>query len=175
LNLAQDISLDQFLEQDESDFLERKSSMLWNKAEGKCAENNYLRLQIVKAIDSFLNSEGGTLIVGVDPDNKVIGLRNDFSCLDRNRRNWDGWQQQLVSYIDSHLGLLIFDRIKILPTKKNGLIVALIKVKKAAKGVFMRYRDSSGVEKVEFFIRAGNSKRCLDPEEASEYCRSHWQ
>jgi predicted HTH transcriptional regulator len=148
--------------------------MLWNKAECKCAENNYLRLQIIKAIDSFLNSDGGTIIVGVDPDKKVIGLQNDFSCLDKNRRNWDGWQQRLVSYIDTNLGLLIFDRIKILPSEKNGLIVAIIKVKKSAKGVFMRHHDSNGVEKVEFFIRAGNTKRGLDPEEASEYCRNHW-
>lgn len=41
--------------------------------------------------------------------------------------------------------------------------------------MFMRHHDSDGIEKVEFFIRAGNTKRGLDPEEANEYCRNHWQ
>jgi len=174
LDDAQHISLDYFLEQEESYFLEFKSSMLWNKAESKCAKDNYLRLQIMKAINSFLNSEGGTVIVGVDPDKGINGLQNDFSCLNKNRRNWDGWQQQLVNLIDTHLGLLVFDRIKIFPYEKNGLIVAIITVKKAARGVYMRYNVENGIEKVEFFIRAGNTKRRLDPEEANEYCRNHW-
>jgi hypothetical protein len=39
----------------------------------------------------------------------------------------------------------------------------------------MRHHDSDGIEKVEFFIRTGNTKRGLDPEEASEYCRNHRQ
>jgi hypothetical protein len=37
-------------------------------------------------------------------------------------------------------------------------------VKKAGKGVFMRYADNDGKEKVEFFVRAGNTGRRLDPE-----------
>jgi tetratricopeptide (TPR) repeat protein len=171
---AHDINLDYYIQQEESYILEFKSSMLWNNANGKCAGDNYLRLQIIKAINSFLNSDGGTVIVGVDPNKNINGLQNDFSCLDKNRRNWDGWQQRLVSYIDKHLGSLIFDRIKILPAKKNGLIISIIKVKKAAKGVFMKYHDGVGKEKVEFYIRAGNTKHGLNPEEANEYCRNHW-
>lgn len=35
----------------------------------------------MRAIDSFLNSEGGILIVGIADDKTIIGLKGDYSSL----------------------------------------------------------------------------------------------
>jgi len=41
---------------------------------------------IVKTAAAFLNSEGGTLLIGVDDDGKVLGLENDYKNLQKQCR-----------------------------------------------------------------------------------------
>ena len=56
---------------------------------------------ISKTIAAFMNSEGGTLFIGVDDDGNVIGLENDYLLL--KKRNSDGFEPELRQSIEKHL------------------------------------------------------------------------
>ncbi|MBB1317009.1 ATP-binding protein [Shewanella sp. SR43-4] len=63
--------------QKESKNLEFKSSFAYDVE--KKSKNTALKKECTKTIASFLNSQGGTLLVGVDDDGKILGLANDLS------------------------------------------------------------------------------------------------
>ena len=63
----------------ESYTLEFKSTLQWDVVQG--GMNKVLRLSCLKTIAAFCNSEGGTLVVGVEDDGTIIGLQKDLSLL----------------------------------------------------------------------------------------------
>jgi hypothetical protein len=78
----------------ESDTLEFKSSLRWNYETAKA--DPVMERQVVKAVAGFLNSfEGGTLVIGLNDQNKLLGLEPDYSSL-RTRPNRDRFEQALA-------------------------------------------------------------------------------
>ena len=63
----------------ESNRVEFKSSARWNLHTG--ARDDKMELAIAKTVAGFLNSDGGTLLIGVDDDGRAIGLVHDFSTV----------------------------------------------------------------------------------------------
>ena len=51
-------------------------------------KNKDLAVAVIKAVSAFLNTDGGTVYVGVD-DGRVPGLGADYGCMSK-RGNWDG-------------------------------------------------------------------------------------
>ena len=56
--------------------LEFKSTLQWDVIHDQM--NNNLRHSSLKTISAFLNTEGGTLIIGVEDDGTIFGLDNDL-------------------------------------------------------------------------------------------------
>jgi hypothetical protein len=157
----------------ESNSLEFKSSMLHDK--GKNQKSKFLALDLVKAIVSFLNSNGGDVFVGIDPDGKIVGIENDFQYLGDNK-NFDGWTQHLSNLINNHLNQTTFSSMTAveIPDNNTGKTVARITMQKHFEPTFMNYDDVGKQRKQEFYIRGLNGKRLLSPEEASRYIPDHW-
>jgi predicted HTH transcriptional regulator len=172
LNKYKNMSLRGYLEEDEFKFLEFKSSMLWDKGKQKCSDK-FLPLQIVIAIESFLNSDGGILLVGVDPDKRIVGIENDYNCLKKDE-DFDGWSSFLADKIKKWLDNLVVKSILIVQEKHGDFTVAKIIVEKHYKPVYIRYADEKG-ERVEFYIRGINGKVPLDTEKIHEYIQNHWK
>lgn len=63
----------------ESDSLEFKSSARWNMRAGK--RDDAMETVIAKTVAAFMNSGGGTLLIGVDDDGRLIGLGPDYATL----------------------------------------------------------------------------------------------
>jgi hypothetical protein len=171
--VSENLPLQDYLKQDECRLLEFKSSMLWDKGKNQKSANNYLALVIIKSIASFLNSEGGILLVGIDPKKAIIGIENDFKCLGKDK-NFDGWQQYLSTVITNHLKQSVFDSFSVHPIHQNGKTIAKIIIKKHYEPVYVRYKDDKGQERVEFYIRGLNTRRSLDPEAIPQYIDKHW-
>ena len=75
LRSKEQISTKEIIEQGESDFVEFKSTLRWNlhsNRKDKMIENASL-----KTVAAFMNVKGGTLIIGVADDGKVLGLESD--------------------------------------------------------------------------------------------------
>jgi predicted HTH transcriptional regulator len=44
---------------------------------------------VLKSIAGFMNTHGGTLLVGVADDGAIVGIEEDFAFL--GKKNVDGW------------------------------------------------------------------------------------
>src|ERR1017187_10373679 len=62
----------------ESAAVEFKSSVRWDMRENRL--NEPLKYSVIKTVAAFLNSNGGTLLIGVDDDRQVLGLQGDYSA-----------------------------------------------------------------------------------------------
>jgi len=157
---------------DEDKNVEVKSSMLWNKRNNKCSENDYLALEIVRSIAAFMNSDGGSVIVGINPEKEIIGIEADFQCLGK-QKNWDGWQQRLQDKIKKFSSdyVLFLDSIKVTKCQSKSKIVAQILVSQGRKPAFTKSIDNS---QVDFYIRGINGIVPLYADGLADYLRSHW-
>ena len=63
-----------------------------------------LRKSITKTIAAFLNTDGGTLLIGVDDSGQVLGIEPDFEYLKQGKQDADGWRLSLKDVIINALG-----------------------------------------------------------------------
>jgi hypothetical protein len=168
-----DLTLEELIKKGESNTIEFKSSMRWDYNANKKG-TDMGQLAILKTIAAFMNSEGGTLIVGVDDNGSILGIEKDYETFS-DRKNWDGWSQHLVNILRKHIGTEFMSRIKLDSMIYLGKTVAKIKVQKSYRPVFVEYQDSkSGSPKTEFYYRAINTTQALNTKQASDYIKEHW-
>lgn len=153
-------SIAELLSQEESEILEFKSSIRWDYRQAKV--NKGLEKVILKTLGAFLNSNGGTLLIGVDDDKNVLGIEKDISTL--QKKDEDGLMLHLISIINSYIGVEFNSLIHIIFRTINNKKVCLIKTQKAPRPVFVK-----NGEQRDFFIRSANSSKALNPEETYKY------
>ena len=73
------VSLEDMIREGESGELEFKSTLRWDLKEG--VVNKKLEEVILKTVAAFANSQGGTLLIGVDDDGTILGLEHDYLSL----------------------------------------------------------------------------------------------
>lgn len=75
LRSQEQISTRELVEQGENELVEFKSSLRWNARSGN---NDHLTEQaIMRTLAAFLNTRGGTLLVGVRDDGRILGIGRD--------------------------------------------------------------------------------------------------
>jgi hypothetical protein len=156
--------------QGESNHLEFKSTARWNLRENK--KDSAMEHEIVKTIAAFLNTNGGTLLIGVDDDGVPIGLQYDYKTL--KKKNNDGYMlflnhDLLLREIGKNYGTLF----QISFHKISGQDVCRVIVQPSPSPVFVKVNDKSGKEESCFFIRSNNSSVKLALKEAVNYCKNH--
>ena len=110
----------------ESATLEFKSTFHWDVVQAK--QNAGLRHEVLKTIAAFLNSGGGTLVIGIEDDGKVFGIEHDLRSV--KGKNADGFQQTLSSVIVDQLGAGYSPYIKVRFEPLNGHSVCVIDVER---------------------------------------------
>lgn len=154
----------EFLKKGEDNFTEFKSSLRYCYRENKPMK--YIEHGIIKTINAFLNSEGGTLIIGVDDDGNVLGLENDYNSFSKAK---DGFLLHFDNLIISSLGKEQQADINIKFEKLDDKEFAVVEVSSSNKPVFL---NSGG--KKEFYVRHAASSQAYDISEAYEYINKHW-
>jgi len=150
----------------ENDTVEFKSTLRWDLKENRI--NKDMEYEVIKTIAAFLNSSGGSLYIGVDDNNDILGLDNDFKTF--QKKNIDGFQLHLLNVIHNYFNKDIHRFIKIFFHKIDSKIICEIKVTKSDIPRYIKRNDKSV-----FLIRASGSSHHLDIEEAVNYIKSHWQ
>ena len=84
----------------ESKVVEFKSTGRKNLSTG--AKDSAIEWSVVKTIAGFMNSHGGTLLVGVQDDGSVLGLEEDFAVF--SKKDADSWEQWLTQLLINHFG-----------------------------------------------------------------------
>ena len=159
----------------ESDSLEFKSSARWNMRVGK--RDDAIETVIAKTVAAFMNSGGGTLLIGVDDDGRLIGLGPDYATLktpDADRFElWirDLWGQRLGTNAAA-LPLLDFAEATDPQEGYERQDVCRVTIPPALGPVYLRGPKGRG--EAELWVRVGNSTRRLDVTDAVQYVAMRW-
>ena len=164
-SIASKTDLQVLIDNGENELVEFKSSLMWDF--GREKESNWLQYVVVKAITAFLNTEGGTLIIGVDDNGKILGLEFDYNCLSKNNR--DGFLLSLTSLVNQKLGRNIHKFLRINIVSFKGKDVCIVSVEKSDSPVFLGKNENE-----KFYIRASASSQPLAIQETHKYINSHW-
>lgn len=136
------------------------------------------KIVIAKSIAAFLNSDGGTLLIGVSENKEsdkiiVTGINEDMKRI-RNT-GIDGYKRTIIdeiiraffpAKIFNHLdNYLSFDFITI-----DGKIICRIKVRKSDTRVFLNINN-----KEIFMIRIDSENRTLEGDKLVDYCLKRWK
>jgi len=161
------IDVNDLIENHETEKTELKSSLCYDYDK----KNKYWvpELAVAKAVASFLNSDGGFVLIGVKDDKTILGLEKDFEAIHSTTE--DAFKLHFTSVIGNYIGLENTPYVKIRFTEKEGKKIAVVVIpKKAPKEVFVTENKTPHL-----YIRSGNSSRELNVKEAIEYVRQHWE
>jgi predicted HTH transcriptional regulator len=148
----------------ESATLEFKSTLQWDVVQNQV--NKALRKQVLKTVAAFLNSEGGTLVIGVEDNGGAYGLDRDLASLENSV---DRFLNLLVTLITDYIGAEFSSMIKTRFERLDGHQICVLDVDRAPIPAYLR-----GEQGAEFFVRTGNTSRLLDSAETVRYIAMHW-
>ncbi len=148
------------IDEGESDNVEFKSSLRWDYA--TAAVSRELEKSVLKTIAGFMNGKGGTLIIGVGDGGEILGLERDYSTL--KKKNRDGFEQQAIQLICNHLGTDLCSIVHVMFHDVGGREVCRVYAEASTRPVYLQKGKD-----VRYYLRAGNSTRELNVEEAIHY------
>lgn len=128
-------------ENEKTEFKSTFRTNLETKENDKKVENASL-----KTIIAFMNSEGGTLLIGVSDSKELLGIEND------NFENNDKFLRHFMNLIKERIGNEFLPYIKSELIQIEGKNIFKVSAMKSDKPVFLKY---DGVE--EFYARIGAS------------------
>ena len=146
----------------ESAVLEFKSTLQWDVVQKQ--PNKVVRKSSVKTIAALMNSQGGTLLIGVEDDGNIFGLDRDLSLVGGSR---DKFEQTLVNTISDEIGPALSHYYRIRFDDIDEKLVCVVEVDRVTDGVFVK-----GEKGKEFFVRVGNTTKSLDPADTHAYLAS---
>ncbi|MCF8609526.1 ATP-binding protein [Gordonia sp. HY285] len=155
----------------ESDRLEFKSTARVNVRTGE--KDARMEQVIAKTVSAFLNSDGGTLLIGVDDDGAPLGLDADYATLrvpDADR--YELWLRDLlVTSVGQNAAAQV--AIAVEDVTRDGVARPVCRLRAAASPRPVYLRPGKNTDR-EFWVRTGNSTRRLSVDEAAEYVMLRW-
>lgn len=149
----------------ESAIVEFKSSVRWDMRESRL--NEALKFSTIKTVAAFLNSNGGTLLIGVDDTRKVVGLQGDYSAFKKTDSR-DAFENWLTTQLLEQFGKPAARYFALDFHQINGQDVCRILAEPSPTPVFVTDKTE------QLYIRTGNSTRPLSAREGIEYSRQRW-
>lgn len=155
----------QLIENDEDYAVEFKSTARWDLHQGQ--PSKAMEDAIVKTVAGFLNSSGGTLLIGIGPNREVVGLGHDYPRV--KPPNGDGFVNWLTTHLINALSHtpVTFTRARI--ESYEGQEICRVDV--AASPAPVRAKTSKADL---FFVRMNNTTRSLPDLEIDAYTHTHW-
>jgi len=165
-----DIGYEALIRQGESNTLEFKSTLRY------CLKQKspqlYIEHAVMKTIAAYLNSDGGTLLIGVDDDGRILGLEDDFLTFKAENKS-DAFLRYFDNLIAENFGDRFHRHFKVRFAMVDGKKICVVIVKqKAAEDVWLKNKEKSSEQ---FYIRRAASTIELSPREAAKYIKEHWK
>ena len=146
----------------ETGSVEFKSTLRWNVREGK--KDRAMTDAVVKTITGFLNTEGGTLVIGVDDDAVPVGIELDAFDSD------DKFLRHLYTSLTNAMGPAVTPLVKTDLVSHAGKTIALVEAKRGPKPVTVKAADGRSL----FYVRTGPATIVLSDDQLEEWTRMHW-
>jgi predicted HTH transcriptional regulator len=164
------VSLDDLIEEGESDELEFKSALRWDFQ--KQVINKELEDVIVKSVAAFANGQGGTLLIGVKDDGEVLGMERDYSSLSGDR---DKFERHLRGLLQQRMGVAFTaNKIRIQFPVVADKEICQIEIAPAPKPIVVKITEKGGQPRERFYIRSGNASQELPLSEMQSYIKERF-
>lgn len=150
----------------EDEQLEFKSSCRYDYRQQK--PNRALESVIVKTLAGFMNTQGGSLLIGVADDGEILGLEADYNTL--HRKDSDGYTQMVTSLISEKMGTPACRLVRILFHRHEGKEVCRIIVLPSPVPVYV-----SEEKQARFYVRTASGTREMDVQEAMTFIKLRWK
>ncbi len=165
--MALDRGVRSLIEGGESSVVEFKSTARLNLHTGK--RDDAITWAVVKSIAAFMNTNGGTLLVGIDDDGRPVGIEPDYQFV--HGRDRDGWELWLTTAVKNALGPVAVTDLSVRFHALGDRMVACIDVRPGAEPVFA---SRKGEQREIFFARLNNSTEELWGPALLSYREKHW-
>ncbi|NOX66564.1 MAG: DUF2196 domain-containing protein [Chlorobi bacterium] len=179
-------TLNEYIKEGENHHIEYKSSALWSvkftnddikshkpqSSDLHTYGKNTSKVIIAKALAGFLNTDGGTLIIGIkenknNDEDELIGIETEYANLKDQCQ--DGYRRMLVDLIKDYFPADIFNHlnqyIQIKFEEVKGNVICGITAVRSDQRVFLKLKATD-----HFYIRTDASTRELHGEEILDYC-----
>jgi uncharacterized repeat protein (TIGR03833 family) len=132
---------------------------------GENISNKEVEKSISKTVAAFMNSEGGTLYIGVDDNGKVSGLQGDYKILKKSTS--DSFRLVIKNSLESYLkNKIIFEYVHLDIVMVEDKEVCIIRVLPSSVPIFV---NDNG--KQECYVRVDNESKPYGYDEFLAY----WQ
>lgn len=149
----------------ESNRVEFKETARWNVREN--AKDARMEQVVAKTVAAFLNSSGGTLVIGVDDHGVPQGLARDYATL--RSPDADRFELWLRDMLAAALGKNAAALPRIHFAEIDGCEVCLVQCPRSSEPVFVTHGDAATL-----WVRVGNSTRAFGVDEAVTYVARHF-
>jgi len=150
------LHLHELINQGEGPRVEFKSTVRTNLKTGKRGKE--IELAWLKALVAFLNSQGGTLLIGVTDSGRICGLDQDGFASE------DKCLLHVKNLVNQHIGAQFSAFIEVSLLETDGKEVLMIETRRAGLPVFLLIGKNE-----EFYIRSGPSSVKLTPRQMISY------
>ncbi|MEK6871625.1 MAG: ATP-binding protein [Nanoarchaeota archaeon] len=145
----------------EHEKLEFKASMRTNLFTRQYDKN--IEHAVLKTISAFLNSEGGTLLIGISDKAEIFGIEKDsFPSNDKFNLHFTNLIKEYIG--NENLPYLHFELVNL-----EGKNIMKINCMKAKKAVFLRFNKIE-----EFYVRVGAATVQLTGSQLVDYIRNNF-
>ena len=180
-----------YIDGGETGYTEFKSSALWSKQlnSEQIHDNtsiivrnfgkNASKYIIARSIASFLNTEGGNLIIGIKENketgnDEIIGIASEFDKL--REKSIDGYRRMLIDdvvrkYFEDDIYNNATKYIKMTFPEIEGKTLCWLQIRKADKRVFVKTKQNGDM----FFIRTDAETREITGQELVDYCEGRFK
>ena len=124
---------------------------------------------VTKTIAAFLNTNGGTLLIGIDDRGSPVGIESDYPLVKGGNR--DGWELWLTAVVKNALGPVAITDMSVRFFTLDDRTISRIDVRPSAEPVFA---SRKGEQKKFFFARLNNSTEELSGPALLSYRQKHW-
>jgi hypothetical protein len=163
--------IEDLITEGESDELEFKSTLRWDLREGKL--NKKLEEVVQKTVAAFANSDGGTLIIGVDDDGNALGLGHDYASL--GEADKDKFEMHLRNLLSNAFGKSFSAaKVKIRFPEVGGEEICQVDVLQASEPLIINMSDKNGQKSEKFYVRNGNASQEIPMSEMSSYMKERF-
>ncbi len=149
------------IQKGESELVEFKSSLRWNYHTGKYDKD--VEHASLKTIAAYLNSKGGSLIIGVNDDAEIIGIENDHF------KNDDKAMLHVSNLVKERIDPLHINSLQVVVEYLSGKKILRIDVDPAKVPAYLKYKNEEL-----FCIRSGPSTTALKVSFIYDYIKNRF-
>jgi hypothetical protein len=154
-------SVDALLTEGENERVEFKSTLRWHMYAERMDKE--IELSALKTIAAFLNTDGGTLVIGIDDDGKAVGVEMD------QFENEDKMMLHLTNRIRDWIGASYMRFIRQRFEDVDGRRVLGVDCQPSVVPAYLEFGNDEHL-----YIRTGPSTTSLPTSEIHEYVQDHF-